>query len=241
MKFTPSPIAGGLSGSAGSLVASRNRFGQYFRVKVDPVNPNTIRQQAVRTFFTNLVTAWIDVLTPNDRANWEAYADQVPILGETLTGQNHYIRSNVPRLQSGGSRVDAAPVVFNTGAPITSIQLFTDGDPNVFGVNLAVDALAITALSDATFSGDGDVLFYAGTAINVTRNFFKGPYQLMAVAPALDGVGGASFQQLFTALLSANGDPIVDQNRGMRFRVMYDDGRLSDSFNLLATVTADSA
>lgn len=241
MKFTPSPIAGQMSGSAGSLVASRNRFGSYFRTKVSPVNPNTLRQQTMRTIFTTLVNAWIDELDAAERTAWKTYADNVPINGEILTGQNHYIRANSIRLQIDEPRIDAAPVIFDTGAPVTSIEITTDATLNVFGVNLAIDALAIDANIDATASEDGDVVLYMGAPINLTRNFFKGPYQFAASAPVVAAQPQGIFAQLFTVLESDNGDPAVGQNRPIRIRVMYDDGRLSDSFELLSVVEADSA
>ena len=240
MKFTPSPIAGGLSGSAGSLVASRNRFGPYFRVKAIPVNPNTTRQQVVRSIFSGLVNAWINELDNAERTAWTTYADNVPINGEILTGQNHYIRTNSPRIQIGETRIDAAPTIFDTGAPVSSIELVTDSTPNVYGLNAAGLALAILANVTGSTSEDGDLIFYNAAPINVTRGFYKGPYQLafsFSVAAALSQI---PLITLLADYLSANGTPTDGENRGLRMRILYDDGRLSDVFELLSIVTLDS-
>lgn len=240
MKFTPSPIAGQMSGSAGSLVASRNRFGSYFRTKVIPVNPNTIRQQAVRTFFTTLVVLWGNTLDDAQRALWEQYAEGVPIRGEILTGQNHYIRSNVPRLQIGATRIDAAPTILDTGAPVTSIEVLTDPVFNTLGVNLAADGYSSTFNVVGGASDDGDIIFYLGNVIGTAINFYKGPYQLVQVLPIAEAATSADLTALFTAAANDNGDPITGQRRGVRARVMYDDGRLSDAHSSILPVLADS-
>lgn len=240
MKFTPSPIAGQMSGSAGSLVASRNRYGSYFRVKVDPVNPNTIRQQTVRSIFSTLVVVWANTLTNQERANWESYAASVPVHGETVTGQNHYIRTNTPRLQIGGARIDPAPSILDTGVPVASFSVLTDNIFNTLGVNLAATGYSTTLTLGAGASDDGDVIFYIGKIISTGTNFYKGPYQLVFANAIAAAAADVDMTALFAITANANGDPVTGQRRPVRARVLYDDGRLSDPYEAILPVLADS-
>ena len=99
------------SGSIGGMTASRNKGGAYFRARALPTNPNTPEQQAVRGYLGTLANLWTNVLTPANRVLWDFYAFNVPVINAVgdsiqLTGQQMYIRANVPRLQAGLPRVD---------------------------------------------------------------------------------------------------------------------------------------
>ena len=45
-------------GKLGGQVASKNRSGAYVRTKVTPVNPRTTEQQAIRSLFGSIASAW---------------------------------------------------------------------------------------------------------------------------------------------------------------------------------------
>jgi len=101
------------SGSTGGITASRNRGGMYFRGRSVPTNPNTNRQQAVRAAMATLATTW-GLLTQAQRDAWNAYGAATEVLGPLgdpvpLTGQQAFIRGNVPRLQAGDALVSAGP------------------------------------------------------------------------------------------------------------------------------------
>ncbi len=247
MKVIPGGFAGGApSGSLGSGVASHNRGGYYVRNRVIPVNPNTGRQQTIRAFFTSLVNFWTNTLTQAQRDAWDAYGANTPVLdrlGQTifLTGQNQYVRTNVPRRQLGQARVDAAPIIFDTGSPVTNLKVITDGTDNTLAVNLAGDSIANSARVTDGASDDGDIGLYLGAPINASRKFFKGPYQLAAQVPIASAAVFADFTDLITALANGNGVLAAGQYRGARLRVIYDDGRVSADYKFLSTVATDSA
>lgn len=241
MKFTPGPLAADLSGSIGSTTASRNRFGPYFRTKAIPVNPNTTRQQTVRTLFATMVNLWNNLLTQVQRDSWELWADNTTILGKdgspiNITGQNAYIRFNVIREQIGLSRNNNAPIVFNNGSPITGFKATQDSAPGV--IELAFGGLAMATDVDLAgpASDDGDVAVYLGGPVNAARTFFKGPYQLASVIPIAAAASTVDWDTLLTAMTQAIA-VAVGQFRSVRFRVVYDDGRLSEKFEALANVT----
>lgn len=241
MKFS-GIFAGELSGSVGALTASRNRFGSYFREKAIPVNPQSSRQTAVRTNFATLVAAWTNTLTQVERDAWIVWADNTPQGGEgiILTGLNAYVRANSIRLQIGETRIDDAPIIFNNGAPVTSIEILTDGTTNEIGVDLAGTGNATTVNVSGTFSFNGDTAIYIGQPVSEGIGFFKGPFQLMAVVPFLTAGSSIDIDQLLSLNTNDNTNLVAGQRRAIRIRNMYDDGRLSTPFDLLTAVVADS-
>lgn len=107
---------GEIRGSIGGKVYSRNRYGQYIRNRAVPVNPNSARQQAAKSRFTELTERWSSQLTALQRAAWNDYGAAVPMtnrLGQVinLSGFAHYIRSNTQALQVFGTAIDPGPTV----------------------------------------------------------------------------------------------------------------------------------
>ena len=238
MKFVAGAMMGEFSGSLGSTTASHNRFGSYLRLKVIPVNPNTTRQQGIRAVMATLVNLWANVLTGDQQIAWETWAENTPVDGTTMTGQNAYIRANSPRLQAGLNRADIAPIIFDLGVPISSYSQPTDSIPDVIGINNAETDMETSINVVGGASDIGNILLYLAAPINTSRGFFKGPYQLATVLSIpLDSVV-ETWVTAFGDLLSENGNPVVDQLRGLRGRITYNDGRLSALTDLLGVVTA---
>jgi hypothetical protein len=163
------------SGSAGGLTASRNRFGAYMRARVMPVNPASAYQQVVRNALSTLTARWQNVLTDAQRQAWETYGINVPMpnaLGDpvNLTGLNHYIRSNTPRIQAGCTLIDDGPVVFSLPVltPLTAITA-TAGTENV--------AFAFDNTDPWANEDNGHLLIASSRQQAPTINFFKGPYR----------------------------------------------------------------
>lgn len=211
------------SGSMGGITASRNKGGQYFRGRATPVNPNSPRQQAVRSFMSQLSVLWQDVLTAAQRAGWAAYAENVPVINRIgdqifLTGLNHYIRSNVPRMQlDPGIRIDDAPIIFNLG----------DYTQPGFAVDTANDELDVSFQDTDEWANEtgSHMLVYAAIPNDPTINFFKGPYQIKGNIPGDDGAAPASPAAIDLGHVIAAG-----QRQFARIRVSRVDGRLSTSF-----------
>lgn len=102
------------SGSVGNTVYSRNKGGSYVRTRAIPTNPNTARQQTVRTQFQSLSSNW-STLTVAQRALWEAYAEAHPVpnrLGQmiVLSGLAMFLRLNFNILDWGGVLIATPPV-----------------------------------------------------------------------------------------------------------------------------------
>jgi hypothetical protein len=131
----------------------------------------------------------------------------------------HYIRSNVPRLQAGLARVDAAPTDFNLGDPDQTL---------VATVAAATDDFSL-AYNDALDWCDEDgsaLLVYASRPKNPSINFFKGPYRFTtnidgdSVTPPTTPEAGVSLPFACAA----------GQRVFFRGQITRADGRLSESF-----------
>jgi hypothetical protein len=217
------------SGSVGGLTASHGRSGSYFRQRSIPVNPNTSFQQAMRNITGNLATAWVTTLTDVQRAAWDAYGDAVAMtnrVGDTiyLTGLNHFIRSNAPRIQASEPRVDDAPTIFALTDVTLPSMTISEGTQLV---SVAYDN------TDAWANEVGGFLkFDLSRPNNPTINYFKGPYRFtdkeigLAVPPTSPKTATVPF-------------PVVEgQNVFALLRGALVDGRLSQAIRIGTTVAA---
>jgi hypothetical protein len=101
------------SGSWAGITASRNRFGQYFRARHAPVNPNTAIQMVVRARLSTNAAAW-RALTDAQRAGWLSLGLQMlrtDSLGQQydLNGFLAYCSVNNNRAAVGDAVVADAP------------------------------------------------------------------------------------------------------------------------------------
>lgn len=141
MKYVPSLMVGQLSRSAGSTTASRNRFGSYFRTRINPVNPNTTKQQLQRANMEDLSETWKS-LTAVQQAAWASLGLQIvrsDTLGQTytLTGLQAYTSLNMVNRRVGQSDVTAAPAMPATPANMLTLSAVYDTTP-ITGTGLDV-------------------------------------------------------------------------------------------------------
>lgn len=215
-----------ISGSIGGMTGSRNGGGMYFRARSIPTNPNTAFQQTVRESFGALSNAW-GLLTPTQRDDWNVYAQNVPLpdrLGDQrlVSGMNHYMRSNAPRLSAGLAIVSDAPTDFNIG-PTPLISAGTIGNDG------SIDGEALPQSPGIA----GTILLYVSRPQSPTINYFRGPYQFVT---AID------FASPGTASVALTSESPFSQTIGqrvyIRVQTSLDDGRLSADAQDFAVVTA---
>ena len=207
------------SGKQGGMVWSHNAGGPYVRNRTIPVNPNTDRQVAVRNAVRSIAISWDQILTQAQRDAWDAYALNISWtnkLGQVihLTGLNHFIRSNTPRVISGIARVDAAPIfpalaIAELALTVTASEATQD---------LTIDGAAV-----ADWIGEADAwqFFYMGLPQASSRKFFGGPYKFVTAIP---GAGPPPFP----AVVAAPWPFGEGQRIWVRSRVARGDGRLSE-------------
>lgn len=218
-----------LSGSVGGITASHNRGGTYFRNRAIPTNPNTVFQTAVRGAVSQLSTAWGDDLSQAQRDGWEAYGAAVGVqnrIGETifLTGQQMYIRSNVPAIQAEEARQDTAPTTLNLGS-------FSDPSITSITASSSTLLLAFTPGDDWVNEDNSNLHLFVSRGHSATRLY---PNVSMRFAGLINGnlstppTSPGSFTIPFVV---AAGQRVFVQGRILRA-----DGRLSTLFrdNILA-------
>jgi hypothetical protein len=210
------------SGSMGGITLSHNKGGMYFRTRAIPTNPGTTYQQVIRNIIAALASRWSETLTPTQRAAWQTYADNVPLLNPlgdpiNVSGLNMFTRCNVARQQAGVAGVDDAPTVFNLGE-------FTD--PVITADAVGDQAsIAFTNTDDWANEDGAYMLSYASRPQNRSINYFKGPYRYM------DSIAGNSTTPPTSP--AAQDLPFAlayDQNVFFRVIVVRADGRVSADF-----------
>jgi len=207
------------SGSVGGLTLSRGRSGMYFRGRAMPVNPGTAYQASVRAAMAQLAVGWNDLLTADQRAAWAAYAAQVSMtnkLGDPvfLTGMNHYIRSNVARLQVGLDRVDDAPIIYNVGQFTEPTLSIVTADDDV--------SVAFDNTDEWANEADSALLVFGSVPKSLTIGYFKGPYQYLGAV-----AGDAVTPPTSPAAFDLHAPIAVGQKAFFRTVVTRADGRYS--------------
>lgn len=226
-----STIVGSGSGSVGGITISHNRGGLYIRLRSIPTNPNTTFQQAVRGFMSQLNVLWSTTLTASQRAEWDAYADAVPLpnpLGDprNVGGKGMYIRANVPRLQAAMARIDDGPANHTLAAL---------SNPIVANASEATANYEVSFINTDDWANDdaGGLLVWSSRAINVTRNFFKGPYRFAGL------VAGNSTTPPTSPATVPSPFPLTEGfNVHVRVAAVEGDGRVSSDFRLFDSIAA---
>jgi len=230
MALFKSQLATSVSGSVGGTTYAHNKSGMYMRARSVPVQPNSAAQVAVRAALTDLVNRWIDTLTPAERNGWNTYAQNVPVtnpLGDSInnSGQNWFIGCNTPRLQavsklsSSLARIDTPPSIYNRGDFTTPTYTID-----------AVSGISLTFTTGDDWVGeDGAAMFiYMGAPQNVGRNFYKGPYRLIAEIAGDSVTPPTSPKAISAATCASLGYAIPSSNRfWIAVAVTRADGRLS--------------
>ncbi len=211
------------SGSIAGNVFARNRFGNYMRARTKPVNPNTALQQTIRNALTQLTVDWSTTLDDTKRTAWNLYASSVAMknrLGEVvyLTGFNHFLRSNIIRLQAGLAIIEAGPTIFELPEKDPTLLITAVG---------ATDKLSVNFENTLDWAEEtGSYMFkYQGRPQNPQRNFFGGPWRYMGKVAGDDAKGITSPDEqdsvfVMTAL----------QRQWIYCRIGRLDGRLSQPF-----------
>jgi hypothetical protein len=217
MLFT-SPIFSQASGSIGGTTFAHNRGGMYTRARVTPTDPSSEYQQTVRAAMGSLAPYWSQTLTPEERLAWKDYAANVAMtnrLGQTvyLTGQQHFIRCNVPRIQAGIAILEAAPTTYDLGTftPPTIDEITDDSAISV----------AFTNTDDWAIAVGGYLLIYGGKNQGVGRGFYKGPWRYAGK------IAGAVEPPSSPGSATSRYVPVVGNLMWLQCRIIQVDGRLS--------------
>jgi hypothetical protein len=238
------------SGSLRGITAAHNAGGLYFRGRTVPTNPNTARQQDMRSIVGGLTQSWSSTLTEAQRQAWRDYAANVPVvdrLGETMTlsGINWFIKSRASAFQVTNSTLSAtasiggfnAPTTFNTGESVLSVDTF-EGD-----FTTPPGTLDIAGTFNGVAPTDGVVAVFIAPPQTAGTRYYKGPYQLATVVDfvATDFAWTRSGIDLSDATeWIADTVPVAGWDTlyvPLKLVVLYDDGRRAQDFRMLIQFT----
>ena len=209
------------SGSLQSETSSRNRYGQYVRGRVVPVNVNSTAQGTVRARMSANAATW-RTLTDTQRAGWAALGASITrtdSLGQayTLNGFSCYCMVNNNNLAAGNAVVATAPALVTPASIVTATVTLT--------------AAAFSIAYTATPLGAGSRLFSYCSPQRSAGRAFEGDYRLIAVSAA----AAASPAVITTAYTARLGTPVVGMKIFMSLYV-YTAGFVSAPLNLSQVV-----
>lgn len=214
------------SGSLGGIVFSHNRAGAYMRNRATPVNPNTVYQQEVRSIMGALAAYWGETLTESQRAAWDLYAYNVPMINRVgdpinVGGIGMFMRTNVPALQTGaggGAIIATAPSIFNLGS-------WTP--PEIAAITAATEAISLTFDDTDAWANedDSDMVVFVSRPMSPAINYFKGPYRFAGLIE-----GDAITPPTSPANITSPFELEVGQKLFIRAAVLRADGRYSSDF-----------
>lgn len=212
-------VGGALSGRIGSTIYARGPHGPYAYEFASRTDPNTTRQQSLRTWFTTAANIW-KLFTHETRTGWETYAENVAkntILGRPnrCTGFNRFVGTYVFATQTYVSMTANAPTVFTLGRL---------GVPLFFPWAGVYILLAFDPTDDWIHDSNAGFSLYCSPPQPDTVNYYRGPYRW--AGNALAPISGPPYFALFIP-------PWVPWNRPtnlfVRMRAIEADNRLSSS------------
>lgn len=221
MKFL-SPVWSSASGSIGGTTYATGSGGLIARTRKVPTNPNTGPQASIRAAMGVASAAWSGTLSAAERAEWEAYAALTPLtnsLGQEITvaGVQMYQRwASLRELLGESVSSPASLAVSGLGQPVTD-------------TSAASMVPLLTAGISGAASEDGDVIFQVSGLMSAGMNSTKQPltFDVSAAISADD--------------TTATATPVItlatNDRRVIRARIVYDDGRVSQAFAKVVTVT----
>lgn len=175
MKIKYSALVSGARNKLNGSVASRNRYGDYFRNKTTPVNAQTTYQQNVRAILATNSREW-RALPQEIRDAWTAAAPNRPftdIFGDKLiySGFNLYMKVNQQLAVFGQLKTQTPPPAEPAPIDIQSITVTSTG-----GV-VTVTAPSVPSTTTQFMA------IYAAANVSPGKNFVKNLYKFISLVP----------------------------------------------------------
>jgi len=166
----------------GGHVYSKNRYGNYKRTKVTPVNPQTSYQQQQRQLLGNTSSGWRG-LTQSERDSWIDAAPNFPVTSifgtpMILSGQALYVMLNKNLQNAGVSPITTAP----TPVAIPTLALTS--------VVSDVSSTTVTlTTTPGTVPADFALFVFATPLITPGRNFIKNRLRFIGIIDESVAIG----------------------------------------------------
>jgi len=220
-----------IRGSMGGVTFSKNRFGNYMRNRITPVDPKSARQLFMRALTGSTASRWLNTLTQAQRDAWEVYANSIVMTNKLgaaikITGFNHYVRSRSFLRQNGTPGVDDGPV-----------NLTLPAQDEVFDAVVDEAGQQLSVSFDDTLpwvdQDNGIMGVYMSEPQPVGSAYIRGPWRLAGTISG-DSTTAPTSPQLLTVPFPV----AVGQRVGFRARICEEDGRLTGLFQQDVAITA---
>lgn len=190
-KIKYSALVSDMRNKLNGSVMSKNRYGNYVRNKVTPVNPQTDAQQAQRARLASASSGWKN-LSQSVRNGFAELAKAHPltnIFGDqvTLDGKAMFTRLSINRLVIGQPVLAVVPTL--QGVPLVEV--------NSYSGSLSPQAFELT-ISETTVPAGFSLVVEATPPLSKTINFVKNQYRTLGTFTAEGGsvdIGSAYFSR----------------------------------------------
>lgn len=201
-KIKYSALVSDMRNSLNGSTLSKNRYGNYIRNKVTPVNPQTSFQQSARQILGNLSSSFRELTLSQIRA-WNNAGQDFPftdIFGDIkhLTGQTLFVKLNANLEKVGSPRISVPPLP--VGFPEISI---TD---STFEIGQTGAVTGTLELSSESIPDGYELIVYGTPGISRARSFVKNRFRFLGKFEVDEGV-----VDFGSALANRFGVPLVDE------------------------------
>lgn len=236
---TRGALLGTMSGSMGSVTATRGQAGQVLRQRVIGTNPASANQAAARGNFGAAIQLWQARLTAAQRAAWDVFAANTPktdALGsaKVLTGRDAFVASASARARVGLAAVLDAPTLFSNGEQTNRITNFAEDRDNVMEEVLGFQWSMETRF--APTSDGGWSAWWLGPPQNQTRKNPRKKLKFIRRSGFFADQDELTLLEFLPSNFAGIGIPLPGQFRLIRIVNFFNDGRVSSPYEVVIEV-----
>ena len=221
MKIKYSALVSDARGKLNGSVASKNRYGQYLRNKITPVNPQSNHQMAVRGQFGALSSQWRN-LTEEQRESWKTAGADSPetnIFGDTVI-----LQPNVFFIKRNMLLTTAGLTVIKTAIETTEVEY-----QNITLQDFTTTSMTLDLEHQRFNEGADKMVVYATRPVSAGRAFLKNDYRVIGVLKESDFLDGSSYTQadIIDLYIARFGNPIAGSRIGVAVKCVNSTGAVS--------------
>lgn len=205
MKVKYSLFLADARGKLNGSVAAKNRYGQYFRNKVTPVNPQTIAQVKQRSLLAQFSQQW-RTLSQLERDSWKGAVDswtRTNIFGDVVTPSANilYNRLNMNIAIAGGTPITLPPAPTGVETP-TALSVDYDSTAGTLEM----------AFAPSTVDADLSLIIEATDQMSPGVSYMKNKFRQIAVKTSVT----ASPIDIIADYVAKFGEPTEGLRAGFR-------------------------
>lgn len=194
-------VVADIRGSIGTTVYSRNLGGAYTKARVTPTNPKSPAQQTVRASWKTCSQAWGQVLSEQQRQQWDVYAST-----QTVTNRIGVVKN--PTGFQSFIKINQVFVMMGYGinqTPPSSTEI--DPGPELLGLDLNTNSGFILLLSSPQlYYNNWGVIVSATALISPSRKPTRSAYRWIGLFTAQPGFSHWDFISQYASVFGWPGN-----------------------------------